>query len=585
MGNFNYTAVVRLRRGATRDQAIAEMNVVQARFPALSGSKVELRAALTPAHESVTGRARSGLWMLAAAVASVLLIVCINLANLLLSRMASRSREAAIRTALGASRVRQFRMLLTESLLIAMMGGVVGVVLANWSLQALLTTTTLDIPRLDEVRLDLTVLAFAVGLTLVTGFIFGALPAWRLTRNDPQQALRAQSHQVTEGRGGLRIREAIISVEVGLSAALLIIAGLLGTSFTRLIHVDKGFDVDRVLTADLSLAGSGYAEPANRARFFERVLARLSAIPGIEASGFITALPTRGETFLDPIYLEAEGSRRHPVNNRYASPEYFRTMNIAVRQGRTFDDIDRARSVAVLSEKAAKLLWPGEANPIGRRFIGEDNLPKTLVGIVADVRAVLHSDPPPTAYYPWWQRVPNGVALVVRTSGDPQSAAGAVRAALRNEDPQMPIRTVATLQQEVGRSVAVRKLQLTVVALFAGAALLVTCLGIYGVLNYSVARRRSEIGIRIALGARPSRLLGLVIGQGMLPVVIGLAAGVAFALLFSQAIRGLLFGVQPADPLTITGVSLALLFVGALACFIPAWRAAGTNPATVLRLE
>jgi putative ABC transport system permease protein len=320
MGNYNYAAVIRLRRGVTAEQALSEINVVQARFPRLAGTDEELKATLMSVHEFVTGGARVGLWMLACAVGAVLLIVCINLANLLLSRIASRSREGAIRTALGASRGRQFRMALTESLLLAGSGGVLGILFARWSIQLLVATTTLDIPRLDEVRLDSGVLVFAFCLTLVTGLVFGALPAWRLSGGDPQEALRAGSHTITEGRRGLRLREGLICLEVGLSATLLIVAGLLAGSLARLVQVDKGFDADRVLTVDIDLAGSLYAEPANRERFFDRLLAKVNAIPGVQASGVITELPTRGQTWNDPIYLEgAARDERHPVDNRYTS--------------------------------------------------------------------------------------------------------------------------------------------------------------------------------------------------------------------------------------------------------------------------
>jgi predicted permease len=588
MGNFNYGAVARLGRNATAEQALAEINVVQSRFQALAGSKEDLKARLIPVQELVTGRARLGLWMLAAAVGAVLLIVCINLANLLLSRIASRSREAAIRTALGASRGRQFRQVLTENLLLAVSGGALGVLFANWGIQLLVGTTTLDIPRLDEIRLDFHVLAFACCLTLLTGILFGALPAWHFTRNDPQAALRAGSHTVTEGRRGMRLREALIGLEVGLSAALLIVAGLLTSSLTRLLEVDKGFDAGRVLTTGIGLGGPLYGESANRERFLDRLLAKLSAIPGVDDSGFVTALPMSGESFNDAIYLEDDGPRRserHPVNNRYASPGYFRAMNIAVRQGRAFDESDRGRGVAVLSEKAAKLLWPGEANPVGRRFVGEDNKAKTLVGIVADVRADLQKDATPTAYYPWWQRVPVFGALVVRTTASPHTAASAIRGAIRSEDPQLPIREFRTMEEVVDRSIAERKFQFTLMGAFAVSALLVASLGIYGVVSYSVIRRRNEIGIRMALGARHSRLLGLVIRQGMTPVAIGLTAGVAFALFLGRSIRGLLFEVQPADPVTIAGVIAVLLLVGALACFVPARRAAGDEAVAALRSE
>jgi hypothetical protein len=260
-------------------------------------------------------------------------------------------------------------------------------------------------------------------------------------------------------------------------------------------------------------------------------------------------------------------------------------MNIAVRQGRAFEESDRQRHVAVLSEKAAQLLWPGDRNPVGRSFVGEDDKPKILVGVVAEVRAELHSDPPPMAYYPYWQRVPGGMDLVVRTTADPRATAGALRAVLRSEDPEVPIRTISSMEEVVDLSVAQRRFQLTLMVISAAAALVVSGLGIYGVVSYSVARRRNEIGIRMALGAHRGRLLGLVIRQGMAPVVLGLGGGVAVALLLGRAIRGLLFGVQPSDPLTIAGVTLVLLVVGALACLIPARRAAGTDAIAALRFE
>jgi putative ABC transport system permease protein len=364
----------------------------------------------------------------------------------------------------------------------------------------------------------------------------------------------------------------------------LIVAGLLTSSLTRLLQVDKGFDTGHVLTVDVGLSGPLYAESINREKFFDRLLANVGAIPGVQDSGVVTALPTRGQTWNDPIYLEGD-DRRHTVDNRYASPGYFRAMNIAVRQGRVFEESDRGRHVAVLSEKAAKLLWPGEPNPVGRRFMGEDDKPKTLVGVVAEVRAVLHSDPPPMAYYPYWQRVPGGMALVVRTTAAPRAAAGALRAAIRSEDAQVPIQAIRTMEEVVDRSVAQRRFQLTLMGVFAASALLVASLGIYGVVAYSVARRRNEIGIRMALGAQRSQLLGLVVREGMAPVVVGLALGVGGALLLGRTIRGLLFGVQPTDPMTIVGVAAVLLAVALLACLVPARRAAGTDAVAALRFE
>ena len=584
MGNYNYAALVRIKRGVSADQALAEMNVVQARFPGMTGAQGSLEAVLIPLHELVTGRSL-GLWLLSAAVGAVLLIVCVNLANLLLSRVASRGREAAVRTALGASRGRLFRQVLTESMLLAAIGGALGVLLGAWTVGLLAGTASLNIPRIDQLRLDALVLAFAVTVTLLTGLVFGLLPAWRLTRTQPNEALRAGSHTVTEGRRGLRLRESLIGLEVGLSAMLLIVAGLLTASLNRLLQVDKGFDPEHVLTFALDTAGPLYDEPEQRDRFFTRVLARFDAIPGIEAAGFITQLPLGGNSWNDPIYLPAQGSERHSVENRFASPGYFRAMSIPILQGRAFDVNDRGRSVALLSQKAARLLWPGDDNPVGRQFMGEDDAPKTLVGVVGDVRATIHDDASPHAYYPYWQRVPGDVTMVVRTRSGPDVAAAPIRNALRSEDPQLPLAPIRAMQDVVDGEVQERRFQSALLAGFAAAALLVASLGIYGVVAYSVARRRNEIGIRMALGANRTQLLALIVRQGMAPVIIGLLAGIAAAVTLGRAIRGLLFEIQPADPVTITSVALVLLVVGGLACAIPARRATAASTVDALRID
>jgi putative ABC transport system permease protein len=550
----------------------------------MTGAGGTLEAMLIPLHELVTGRTL-GLWLLAAAVGAVLLIVCVNLANLLLSRVASRGRETAVRTALGASRGRLFRQVLTESVLLSAIGGVLGVLLAAWLVAALVGTSSLNLPRIDQLRLDARVLTFAIVITALTGLVFGVLPAWRLTRTQPNEALRAGSHTVTEGRRGLRLRESLIGVEVGLSAMLLIVAGLLTTSLNRLLHVDMGFDPDHALTFALDTAGPVYDEPEQRDPFFGRVLEKLHAIPGVEAAGFITQLPLGGNGWNDPIYLPAQGSERHAVENRFASSGYFAAMKIPIIQGRAFDNSDRGRSVAMLSQRAARLLWPEVANPVGREFMGEDDKPKILVGVVGDVRANIHEDASPNAYYPYWQRVPGDVVMVVRTRSTPDVAARPIRNALRSEDPQLPLAPIRAMQDLIEGEVEQRRFQSTLIAAFAAAAVLVASLGIYGVVAYSVARRRNEIGIRMALGANRSRLLALIVRQGMAPVVIGLIAGIAAALLMGRAIRGLLFGIQPTDPVTIAGVAIMLLVVGVMACVIPASRAVGRNTIAALRFE
>jgi putative ABC transport system permease protein len=585
-GNYNYAALIRLRRDATTEQALAEMNVVQARLPRPPDARGPLGALLIPVHQLVIGRSL-GLWILTGAVGAVLLIVCMNLANLLLSRVASRGREAALRTALGASRGRQFRQAVTESMVIAVTGGGLGVLVASWLLQVLVSTAAIDLPRLNQVRIDPVAVAFAVAVTIATGILFSVLPAWQLTRGNPNQALRAGSHTVTEGRGGLRLRKALIGLEVGVCTALLIVAALLTASLERLLSVDKGFDVDRVVTFELDIAGPDYIDAEVRDRFFGRVMAKIDALPGVEAAGLITQLPLEGNTWNDPIYLVEDGtrSRRHPVDNRYASPGYFKAMNLAILHGRAFDESDRGRGVAVLSANAAKLLWPDDHNPVGRQFMGEDDAVKTVVGIVSEVRASLQDNPPPHAYYPHWQRVPGDVDVVVRTGTSAETLAGLIRTVLHSEDPRLPISPVRDMQALVDGVVQQRRFQSRLVVVFAASAVLVASLGIYGVVAFSVARRRNEIGIRMALGARRGQLLGMIVREGMMPVVVGIVAGVAAALLVGQGIRGLLFEIQPTDPVTIVGVTLTLAAVSMVACLIPARRATGPNTIEALRFE
>ena len=583
-GNYNYPAFVRLRQGATAQGAVAEMNAILERIKRETHSTSDAYPVLRPLHDLVTGDLRAGLWMLAAGVSAVLLIVCVNLANLLLTKITSRHREAAIRAALGASRARQVGHVLAESLLLSVSGGALGLVFAHMALTALVASGSIDMPRLALVRLDPSVLAFALSVTMVTGILFGLLPSWRFAaRANPQEALGTSSRTVTEGRAGMRLRNLLIGVEVCLSAALLVVAGLLASSLTRLVNVDKGFDDGHTVTASIGLIGDRYQDENARGQVFDRLLANAAAIPGVEAAGLTTALPTTGRGWGDAIYLE--GGTRYSVDNRYTSPGYFKAMHIGMKRGRLFEEADRGNHVAVLSEKAVKLLWPNEPNPIGLQFMGEDDKIKTLVGTVAEVRANLADDPPPMAYYPYWQRMPAGATFVVRGTGDTGLVASAFRDILRAEDPQLPLPVMRDMAEVVDVTLASRRFQARLMLAFGAAALLVASLGIYGVVSYSVARRRNEIGIRMALGAERGRLFGLVLRQGMTPVFIGLAGGIALALGLGHAIRGLLFEVQPTDPLTIAVVVAVLTGVGALACLIPARRAAKINEIVALRHE
>ena len=582
MGNYNYAALVRLKPGVAAPAALAELNVVQARFPAMTGDSGGLEAQLIPLQDVVTGRTLA-LWMLGVAVGAVLLIVCVNLANLMLSRVAARARETAVRSALGASRARLFMQALSESLLLSAIGGALGLVLAV-GIVRLLVAAAVQLPRLHELRVDTNVLLFALAAILVTAVVFGVLPAWRLAGHLPGEALRAGGRALTDNKQGARLREMLIGVEVGLSTALLIVALLLSMSLHRLLNVDKGFDTAQAFTFDVDTAGPLYEDAEVRSRFFDRLLSTIEALPGIEAAGFTTQLPLEGNSWNDAIYRD-ETAERHRVENRYASPGFFSAMGIPFLQGRAFDESDRGRGVAVLSQKAVELLWPGDPDAIGRQFIGEDDKSKIVVGIVADVRANLQDTSTAHAFYPYWQRPPGDVAMVIRTRSSADVLAAPIRRALHGEDPTLPISAIVPAQELVDGSVTQRRFQSWLVMVFAVSALLVASVGIYGVVAYAVTRRRNEIGIRLALGAKRLEVIAMLTRQAMTPVLLGVLGGIVEALLMAQVSRSLLFGVEPTDPAIIAGVAALLCSIGLAACLIPARRATTGTTLEVLRSE
>jgi putative ABC transport system permease protein len=593
LGEFDYTAIARLKPGTSVAQALAELNVIQARIAKDAMQEVGLRAQIIPLESAVVGTARRGLLLLLASVGAVLLIVCLNLANLLLVRVPARLREAGIRTALGASRTRLARQLLTESALLAILGGVLGVGLAYCGLRWLVAVAPANLPRIDEVHVDARVLWFTVFVSMLTGILFGALPAWRVAHAEPQQALKAGAVTITEARPARRLRESLIGFEVGVGTLLLIIAGLLITSMVRLLGVDKGFTTEHVLAADVSLPPWSYTKFAQKQEFYEDVLARVRALPGVKFAGWISRLPLQGEEKVDDIYVPGQLTPRSqaPVANyRYVSPGYFQSMGIALRRGRLIEPADRDRNVALISESVAKKVWPGE-NPLGKQFYpGSDE--KTLaevIGVVADIRTVALDEPPLMMVY-----LPAGCArpwsgsyssLVVRAAVAPSALASAVRGAIQSVDSGVPIRHLRPMSEIVSESVGVRRFQMGLASLFAISALLLAALGIYGVVGYSVARRRQELGIRMALGAQGSHLRNLVLLQGMSPVVVGWAAGVLTALAAGGLLRGLLFGVTAQNPLTIAGVTVVVLVTAALACYVPARRAMKVDPMVALRYE
>ena len=587
-GDFNFSMIVRLRPGVKAAEAEAEAT---ARLAALGGGKYpETRARLTPLREQVVGRSRTALLMLMAAVAAVLLIGCANLANLLLVRITRRSKETAIRAALGASRSRLIRLTLTESLSLALAGGVLGVALAWAGLRWLMRAAPVDLPRADEVSLDLGALGFAVGTSLVTGFLLGILPAWRASRSEPQEAMRAGGRTSSESGRAMRLKQLLVSFQTGLGVMLLVTAALLVTSFTRLTMVDKGFDVETVVGLELMLPPSKYPKFAQRLRFKEQLIEAVPALPGVVSAGVSNTLPLQGDVWLDAIGIEGTTVplMEWPLANyRPVNADYFRTLGIPLRKGRLFAEADRRLNPAIVTESTARRLWPGQ-NPIGKRFRRADpsDAPYEIIGVAGDIRGIrLEEAPGLMVYLPHWKRTQTRVTLLVRTGIEAAALASAVRDAVRRIDPDVALAEVKTMRRIVEESTAGRRFQTLLAVVFAAAALVLAALGVYGVVSYSVTCRIHEMGIRIALGAAPGQLYRMVLGQGMLPVAAGISAGLIGALAVGGMLRSLLFGVAPHDPLIITAVVTALSAVAAAACWLPARRAVRVDPGVALRSE
>ena len=584
MGSFNYGAIGRLGTGVSRQAAETELTGICGQVSKQSGQKVDLRAAVTPFQEAIVGKARLGLLVLMGAVGAVLLIICVNLANLLLVRAEGRAVDSAIRMALGASRFQLLRQFLVETLLMALLGGAFGVALAASVLRFLVQAAPPDIPRLDEVRLDGGVLVFAVALTSLTGLIFGLGPAWRTASNDPQGVLKSRGRTLAgEGR---RLRNLLVLFECGLSATLLILAGLFLASFSRLVHVPTGFAAPTVLAADISIPWTKYREPAQKNAFFEQVVSKLASSPGVGSAAITSALPLNGETWVDNAWLPGDSRplfERPSTNVRFVSPEYFRTMGIPLIAGRIFGRSDRERKIAVISERLAHTLWPG-ANPIGRSFEGGFGLYE-VIGVVGDVRSDPDKAAVPIFYHPYWDWPPFNSTIVARAVGDPRSIATIMRQAVASVDPDVPVPSMKTMQEVLDDSLSQRRFQAMLGTVFAATALLLAALGIYGVVSCSVARRTNEIGIRAALGAKPSDLRRMVVWQGLAPVFVGLLGGIATALSLGHILGGLLFEIKPYNPAMIATVAFIMLATAAAACLLPAQRATQVDPAEALRSE
>ncbi len=584
----------RLKPGVRVEQARAEMDTLAARLAAqYPDTNKGIGVTLLPLHEEITGKARAALLALLGAVGFILLIACANVANLQLARAATRQREIAVRAALGAGRGRLARQLIAESLLLAGVAAVAGVVLAVWGLNALLSFAPADLPRRDEIRVDAMALLFTLGAAVFTGLLFGLAPAWQLSKLALGESLKDGSRGASEGSAAGRVRGALVAAEVAICVVVVIGAGLLVRSFVKLHLVDPGFATESVLSFELPVPAK-YQDAATRLALYDRLYARIEALPGVIAAGDTTRLPLAGRYGNPTALLSIEGqskadSELPQVDFRRAGRDYFRAMQIPLVAGRAFAPTDTPASepVAVINQAAAQRFFPGQ-DPVGRRVrAGAGNPPWTrIVGVVGAVRHDgLRSAPRPELYIAASQAPPVNPQVVVRAAGDAAALAPAIRQVVREIDPAIPLFYVETLEQVRYRSLAQPRFQVFLFSAFGGLALVLAVVGVYGVMAYSVAQRTRELGVRMALGAQPRDVLKLVLAQGMKLACAGVLAGIAGAFVVTRWLTAMLFEVSPADPLTFAAVPLLLSATALAACAVPALRAARVDPLAALRYE
>ncbi len=597
-GAHYLTVVARLQPGVTVAKANAELRVLCNR---LARAYPDTNAGISrffaePLQSTYTRDARTSLMVLMAAVAFILLIACANIANLLLSRATGRQREIAVRTALGAARGRVIRQMLTESALLACGGGLLGVLLAGGCFNFLKNLIPADLSRSVSLSLDPHVLAFAVGISLASSFLFGMAPALQVSKIDLNEMLKEGGR----GNSGSRrriFRNLLVVGEVALSLMLLVGSGLLLVSFSKLRGLDPGFQTDHVLTARLVVPHTKYGDFTKRSQFFAQVLEKVRALPGVKASGFTSALPLTwngGTNGFTPEGVVLDPNVTYDANNRVVTPGYFEAMRIPLRSGRLFDQGDGpdAAPVAIVNETMARKFWPGQ-DVVGKRLKFGDGQDKTpwcrIVGVVGDVHQMRLSDPPrQEMYFPSWQAGDNWMVprdLVIQAAGNPLGLAAAVRQAVWSIDRDQPVSLVMTLDNLLDQDVAQRRIQAALLGGLAGLALVLACVGIYGVLSYLVTQRTREIGVRVALGASAADVFRTVAGQGMALAAAGIAAGLAGALALSRLLGSLLFGVHATDPLTYLAAIAVFAVVALLACYFPARRATRVDPLRALRYE
>ena len=596
-GNHMMETIARLKPGITVDEAQADLSTVAARLEKqYPDTNSYFGVRFKPLREELVGDVRSAIYVLFGAVVCVLLIANANVANLLLARASVRGKEMALRAAVGASRARIIRQLLTESVILAGLGGLCGLVVAQWGTDALIKTVPQDIPRIADIRLDGVVLAFTALVSLGTGIIFGLVPAWQASNVDLNSSLKSGT-RTGAGEHKTRLRNGLVMSEVALALVLLICAGLLIQTFAQLGRVQPGFRSAHLLTASIQLPDTSYPKNESVSAFYDRFLERIRSLPGVESASAILPLPLSGSNMTTDFDIEEhplpEGQRAAaPV--RIIATDYFATAGIPMRQGRGFDERDQLNSppVVIVNERFAQKYFLGQ-NAIGKRikpgFSADDSgeRMREIVAVVGNVKHVsLKNEDSPEMYLPRTQIPVHMMSLVVRTNvSDPSTITASIRKELTALDPSIPLRNVRAFDEYISRSLARPRFNALLLSIFAGSALVLTAIGIYGVLAYSVALRTNEIGIRIALGAAQSNIFKLVIGQAMTIVSVSVAIGLAGAFAATRLLNSLLFGVSAWDPLTFSAIVVLISFVAFLAAWIPARRASRVDPIIALRSE
>jgi putative ABC transport system permease protein len=586
--------IARLRPGTTLPAALAELKTISARYGAQFGSNVDgtkLGLDVVSLQDSLVGTLRPSLLVLLAAVGFVLLIACANVANLLLARATAREREIAVRKALGASRMRLVRQLLIESVMLSLGGGVVGVLLCSALVPTLRAISPGAVPRLAETTVDAGVLLFSLALCLVTGIIFGLIPSLQAARKELQSSLKEGGRGSSEGSRG-RLRAGLVVAEVAVALVLMTGAGLLIESFTHLMRVDPGFTSRGVMTFPVSLPPARYGQPAQQAEFYRLLIEKVKSIPQVQAAGVTSHLPLAGafrQVFFCPQGLACQGVGKDPIIAlRQVSPSYFDAVRTPLLRGRVFTEADVAGSapVAVINQTVATRYWPGQ-DPIGKHIANSrDMIQREVVGVVADVKFnTLNAASSEEMYFPIAQFPWPFATLMVRSSANPEPLVAAVRQKISEVDPYLAVSGILSMDDVVSTSVAQPHMVMQFAGIFAGFALMLSAVGIYGVMNYSVNQRRQEMGIRVALGARPADILRLVVGQGMRLTLLGVACGVTVSLLLTRLLASLLFGIKGMDPAIFSGAAVVLVGSALLACYIPARRATQVDPVVVLRMD